>query len=313
MASRIALIVKGNIRRRNRFSRDLEILREELPDFDITVYESEIAGQAISLSAAASHQFDYVIAVGGDGTINEVLNGIQAARRERSDLVPPVLGILAYGTANDFIRSVGLSGSVRELCSLLRERETRAVDIGRLSCVDREGRQTERYFINAADVGLGAAVMQHFDTGDSRLGADIGYLKALFSTLWRFKALPLELETDGGFRWRGRALIVAVANGRYFGSGLCVAPQAKVDDGLLTMTLVGDASKLDLIRNLGRLRRGQKLHHREVQYLEVRRVRIEAEDKPLYVESDGESLGTTPVEIEVIPSAISLLAPSDPE
>lgn len=305
---KLTLILKANISRRRRFFRDLKVLESSLPSARIEVLESTYAGHSVELAEAACADSDYMVAVGGDGTLNEVLNGCMRYCARHHGSSPPVFGLLAYGRGNDFARAVGLEGTVKELCALLRQQSTRRIDVGRVACQSAPGQWTERYFHNIADVGIGASVVQSMDRAGKGLGGGLAYLWALLKTFVTFRHVEIEVETDTGFKWQGLSLLVVAANGNYFGSGLCVAPGARVDDGKLAVTLVGRASAVDFIFNFGRLKKGIPLDHPEAQYLAAKKISIGSEPGAAAVEADGETIGFSPAVIEVIPDLVAILS-----
>jgi diacylglycerol kinase family enzyme len=158
-------------------------------------------------------------------------------------------------------------------------------------------------------VGIGASVVQR--VGETRyfLGSNLTYLRAVLATFLSYRHMELHLVTDAGLEWRGKSLAMVAANGCYFGAGLCVAPGAKVDDGQLLLTVVGDAGIADFLANLARLKRGIPIDHSEVRYHSARSVTVETAGPAAPVEADGEFLGYTPTVIEVQPGAVRFLAP----
>ena len=306
---KIALILKGDISDRRHFSRELRELETEFPSPGITLLESEYAGHAVALAAGACGQFDYLIAVGGDGTAHEILNGCMQACKARAGLKLPVLGVLAHGSANDFVRSLGVEGTVQELVSLIHSRAERPIDAGRVMCDDAAGEPAEHYFLNVTDVGIGASVVERLRKRHSYLSSNLNYLKAIISTFLTYRHMELGVTSDEGLDWQGRALALVAANGCYFGSGLCVAPGASIDDGKLFLTLVGDASIVDFLMNLGRLKRGIPLDNPVAEYHQASSVHVTCPGRPAPVEADGEFLGYTPAVIEIMPGAVTFLAP----
>ncbi len=303
----ITLILRGGLRRRRQLEGELRRLRRSLPRAAIEVLESGHAGHARQLAADNAGHSDYIIAVGGDGTLNEVLNGCLDST---SPL--PCLGVLAHGTANDMLRSLDMRGTAEELAALLDSRSERCIDIGRVSCVDASGAPLQRYFANIADVGIGAEVVQHLVHRHRLLGSNLNYLLAILKTFSHYRKKPLRVSADGEFLWQGPALALVAANGCYFGSGLCVAPRAALDDGQLALTLVGDASVADFALNLPRLRRGALLEHPEASYHRAQSLELQSPEEPTPLEVDGEFLGFTPAAIEILPRRLRLLAPGGP-
>jgi YegS/Rv2252/BmrU family lipid kinase len=306
---KIALILKGDISDRRKFSRELIELEKAFPSPGVTLLESDHAGHAVELAARACGEFDYLIAVGGDGTLHEILNGCMQARQASAGLDLPVLGVLAHGSANDFVRSIGLEGSAEELTSLIRSRAGRRIDAGSVTCENSAGESLEHYFLNVADVGIGASVVERLRKRQTFLGSDLNYLKAIVATFLTYRQMELHVASDEGLDWQGRALALVAANGCYFGSGLCVAPGATLDDGKLFLTLIGDASIVDFMMNLGRLKRGIPLDHPAAQYHQAGSVRVISPGRPAPVEADGEFLGYTPAAIVSVPGAVTFLAP----
>ena len=304
---KITLILKGDIHRRGHFRDDLAHLKSALPGADVSLLESNMPGQAVALAASAAIGSDYLIAVGGDGTLNEVVNGcFQACERLPPESMP-ALGVLAYGTANDFTRSLGNNGTSDELISLLLADSRHRIDAGLMQYCEENGSTSQRYFLNAADIGIGAHVVKHMGHRTRFLGGNLQYLKSIFITLRSYRHCELEVRSDQGLNWRGNTLALVAANGRCIGSGLNVAPGAAIDDGQMLVTLVGNASARDFLQNFRHLKRGDRLQHPEVSYHHAQSLEVSHHGKPALVEADGELLGTTPVTITVLPAALDFL------
>ena len=302
---KVALVLKGDIRALGHFHKAYRELQEALPGFEFELHESLAPGHAIALAQHACTDSDYLVAVGGDGTVNEVLNGAMLAGG-----TPPPLGVLAYGTANDLARTMQIHGSVHELIALLAGDTRHPIDVGLLHCTDSENPSKQRYFLNAADIGIGAEVVRHLQDRRHLVGSNLHYLRSIISSLRAYEHRELRVTSDLGLDWTGRSLALVAGNGRYCGSGLCVAPGARLDDGELLVTLVGDASTWDFLRNLGHLKRGELLEHPAVSYHNAHSLSVEHQDQPARVEVDGELLGFTPLQIEVLPRAVEFLMPA---
>ena len=310
---KIAFVLKGNIRRRRLFERQLRRLKDAFPEAEVNVLESKHAGQSRELAASLCGQCDYLVAVGGDGTINEAVNGCFNAHLTNPALKLPHFAILAHGTANDMARSLGLTGRMRALCKLLEQGQTRYIDIGKLQCASTSGKFLERLFVNMADIGIGAEVTQQLGKRSCYLGSNLHYLNATLSTFLSYEHKELSVTFDGQSQWQGKTLALVVANGRYFGSGLCVAPGATLNDGQFFTTLIGNASTVDFVRNLRRLKKGIPLNHPEVRYDHAHKLEIDSEGVPAPIEVDGELIGVTPATFSILPLAVSFVAPPAPD
>jgi diacylglycerol kinase (ATP) len=306
---KIVFILKGDLRTRNGIDLALDVLRARLPRAQVDLQISRYPGHAVSLAAEARADCDYLIAAGGDGTLNEVVNGCLQGADDDPERELPCLGVMPLGSANDFARTLGVEKSAEALVGLIASNATRAIDVGRLRCHVKDGDPLVRYFVNVADVGIGAKVVERLAVSGKRLGPTLSYLGAIVATFIGYHRQQIAVESDNGLHWECPALIVVAGNGRYFGAGLCATPQASPDNGELALTLIGDASLLDFARYLGRLKRGELLDHPAVSYHRDRAVRITSSGGPAPVEADGEFLGYTPVDIELLPGRVRFLAP----
>lgn len=246
----------------------------------------------------------FLVAVGGDGTVHEVVNGMVGAG---ADGDPPgggaVLGVVAAGSGCDYIRTFGLPSSPAGAVARLTGGGTRRVDVARITYTDPEGRRAERCFANIAEVGLGASTA----AGAARLPRWLGpsrYLVAFWAVLPGHRAGAARIEVDGAVAHDGRAVNVVAANGRYFGGGMHISPRSEPSDGTLEL-LVFTGRKTDSFTMLPRVYLGRHVPHRRIVELRGARFRVESA-RPLEVEADGEVLGTTPVAVEVLPAALTL-------
>jgi diacylglycerol kinase (ATP) len=269
--------------------------------------ETREPGHAEQLAAAATDQgHDRVVAVGGDGTAQEVLNGLMAAGAG-PDGGPPAFGLVPGGTGNDLARSLGLPLTLMEALTVALGEHTRPLDLGRAS---HDG-QT-RYFSAAGGTGFDAQVA--FTMGGKRQPwqrGRAGYVLSALNELRRYKnrTLSLRLVTDAGARQvDGRFLFVVFANARFYGGGMLICPDASVRDGLLDLCLAGDIGRLGALRELPGIYRGAHVNHRLVEMTRVRELRIEGEAETR-VHLDGEPFGMLPVDISVAAAAVAVAAP----
>ena len=254
---------------------------------------------------------DRILAVGGDGTLGEVVSGFweEDGRRINPDAV---LTPVACGTAGDFARTVG------DHTGPLSERRVRTVDVGRVSYTTAEGETRTRHFLNVASFGMGGAVTRrvHQSRLPSWLGGQVTFFLTIAQVFLSYRCRRVALHIDGEDVGTYRVYAVAVANGRYFGGGLEVAPRAAPDDGLLDVVVIGNVSRLRFLQYMRHLYVGT---HRTLPQVHTFRGKcIRARPLPdgdgasgLHeaqgsLEADGEPLGGLPATFEVLPRALQV-------
>jgi len=264
---------------------------------------TEHRGHATELArAAAEAGAPLVVAFGGDGTINEVANGLLGTRTP--------LGIIPRGTGGDFRRTLDLPEDVTKAAARLKQARPRSIDAGSVKLRDHDGNPIERRFVNVSSVGFSAAVADRANRSSKRLGAKAAFLGATVRTLVGTDNADLVLRIDDGEPMRRKAMFVAMGNGCYFGGGMKVCPEADLQSGTLDVVLVGDLSRLDVILKTNRLYDGTHMQMKEVFHCTARKVHIESADpsQKVLVELDGETPGQLPATFEVLPGALMLQA-----
>src|SRR6266511_2094124 len=276
-------------------------LRETGADFDIVT--THAVGGAIELAwQGVERGYGRIVAVGGDGTINEVVNGIKGAEAGLGRRVR--LGVIPLGTGSDFVKALDgveandIHGGIRRAVG----ERTRAVDLGRV----RVGDNTPRFFINALGVGLDAQVAAESLKLTKLKGLAV-YLVAIIRALANYKAHPMTVEYDGT-RVHRRLLFASIANGRCQGGGFWLTPDALIEYGLLDLCLV-DKMRLDeIIRHIPKVMEGTHGRLKQVRMSRARNITVTS-SAPIPVATDGEVLSTNAhsVRIETLPGAIEIL------
>lgn len=252
----------------------------------------------------------HVIAVGGDGTINEAVNGLFA---DDLTIAPDVeFGFVAHGTGGDFRRTFDIASGIEPACTRLASGATRRIDLGRIRFVDDRGSATVRHFNNIASLGLSGATARAVNNAAWSRG--LFGEKALFHfhsvrELLRYRFARVGLRVDGAPVELGPIATIVIANGRYFGGGMLVAPDAMPDDGVFDLIVVRGRSKRELIAALNLVYTGRHVAHPAVTLLRGRLVEVVPLDQaeaPVLLEIDGESPGRLPASFEVLPSALTL-------
>ncbi|HEX8472824.1 MAG TPA: diacylglycerol kinase family protein [Pyrinomonadaceae bacterium] len=276
---------------------------------------TERAGDATLIAAReAEAGRRFIIACGGDGTISEVANGIlrSGARAE--------LGVLPSGTGGDFRRTLRISEGANEAARELREGQTRRMDVGRVTFINQEGEEESRYFLNVASLGMGGAVVERvkenplawLPANASRvLGGRVVFAAAALQTTLTFKQPTVEIQIDDRPAFRLRLTNLCVANAQYFGGGMKVAPNAKLNDGLLDIISIGDLSQLGILANSYRIYLGTHLGMQKVKHRRAKRLTAHSADpdETVRLEIDGELAGRLPATFQVVPDALLLRSP----
>ena len=243
-----------------------------------------------------------LVVVGGDGALNEVANGLAGIDD------PPALALIPSGTGGDFVRTFGIPDDVAAASRVALEGDTQTIDLGRISYRAWDGSEAASLFANVASAGMSGAIAQRANDTSKALGAKASYLWATLTVFRGWSAVQTELTVDGESR-SGRMFDVIVANGRFFGGGMKMCPDAVADDGLLDVVTIGDVTKRDLVMTMPKIYRGTHLPHPKAEAMRGRVVTVET-DEPVPVELDGEQPGTTPARFEVLPGAMRLRVPA---
>lgn len=247
--------------------------------------------------------YTHIISVGGDGTINEVVNGFFSD----GQLICPEaeLAVLSHGTGSDFLRTLQISKGLEGFLEILRRGRKRLVDIGEVQFQDVHGYPMQRYFLNVADVGLGGETVARVNSQSKWLGGKLSFMLGSIVSILRYRNKVMRCEIDGELHTEGRMNSIMVANGRYIGGGMMIAPNAELDDGLFDIVFLGDFSTLTLLRHLPKIYRGAHLRIPGVSVQRGQTVVISTQEKAL-LDIDGEQPGQAPLTFQIHPKAIRL-------
>lgn len=270
---------------------------------EVTVYETRTKHDAVTLaSKIVEKRMEVILAAGGDGTLNQVVNGMLAGNETNSKL--PVLGLIPLGSGNDFAKTMNLTSTANAVKEVLTRFHTKPTDIGKITFLSNP-ELPPRYFINIADVGMGPIVVERVLNSDRVFGSWMAYYTAIIHTFFTYRPEAVKVQTPL-WKWEGAVRSLAVANGKFFGNGLGIAPDAEVDDGKFSCFIAGKVSVLDFILQSERLRKGKRAIHDEIEYREANEITLTA-SKLLPVEADGELVGNLPVRIELLPKQLKFL------
>jgi diacylglycerol kinase (ATP) len=245
-----------------------------------------------------------IVALGGDGTISEVANGIlEAGAGARTEL-----GVIPRGTGGDFRRTLDLPHDVAEAGRRIRDGRPRPLDAGRVHFRGHTGRQEVHHFVNVASFGFSSTVATRANASSKRFGGRMAFFGATVRALVSYDNTDVWLTIGDQPRERRRVLMAAVGNGRFFGGGMKICPEARIDDGALDLVTVGDFSKGEVLVNIGRLYEGTHLELDAVQSARVTRIAVEPveADARIPIELDGETPGHLPAVFEIVPAALRI-------
>lgn len=282
---------------------------------DVDFAATERRGHAIDLARrAAGEGRETIVAVGGDGTLNEVVNGVMQARAAAAGAR---IGLIGLGTAGDFGHSLGIGRGLNDYLDAIASGHTRRVDLLRVAFRGHDGRPIERYVVNVLSVGPGGLVDRYVEKIPSLLGGRVSYGVA---SAWALAACPrarLRLRLSGVTGPVEREVstyLLGLCNGAVFGGGMRLAPDAVPDDGLLDVMSVACDSKWTVARHLPKVYGGRHLGVPGVEALRCRAVEVELLDEAaaarFALDVDGEPLGRLPLKAELVPGALTMLAPA---
>jgi YegS/Rv2252/BmrU family lipid kinase len=260
---------------------------------------TELARQALRDGALA------VVALGGDGTINEVVNGFFDGDKPINPTA--TFGVLPSGSGGDFVKTLGTPKDLRAAATLLKS-EPKPIDVGRLSFIASDGSRASRHFINISSFGMSGLVDRYVNRSSKPLGGTMTFVLATLRAGTHYKNANVRLTLDGRPPKEGKIYTVAVANGRYFGGGMKVAPEARLDDGLFDVVTLGDYGFSDLLLRGLDVYSGKHIHGPKVTVHRARRVEAEPLDgdgsAEVLIDVDGEQPGRLPATFELLPGAL---------
>lgn len=248
--------------------------------------------------------FDLLIGVGGDGTLNEISNGFFSAQSSQVINRDAALGIIPSGTGSDFIRFMKVPREFEKSAARIKNSQNRKIDIGKITYGGAVGKNKTQYFINVADFGLGAEVIRNISNIQSTRRGAFTYYRGLLSTMMKYSSKNVKLTLDDRQQLQGEYLIGAVANGRIFGGGMVIAPQAEPDDGFFDLVLIESMKKLEILSNSRLLYSGTIAKNPKVHIIKARNIKVESPDE-VHIEYDGEVGETLPAEFSIIEKALN--------
>ena len=284
-----------------------DVIRKHFGPFEVRFTSGPGDGKR-QARGAIDEGFEMVVAMGGDGTISEVADGfIEGETPVRKDAV---LGVLPAGTGGDFRRTLGLPKTLPEAASALRGKKTAAIDLGRLEFTGHDGKPEVRHFINIASFGIGGLVDKYVNQSSKALGGTLSFALATLKAGLDYKNANVRVVIDGAPPREGRIYNIAVANGRYFGGGMKVAPDAALDDGWFDVVTLGDFGFTDLVFRGLDIYSGKHLKNPKVTVHRARKIEATPIDgsAEVLLDVDGEAPGRLPATFVLLEGALKVRA-----
>jgi diacylglycerol kinase (ATP) len=281
-------------------------LRERLGD--LTVHFTGSSGHATRLARELiTSGFEFIIAVGGDGTISEVANGFLSGDEPISACAR--LGIVPVGTGADFQRTLGIPSDAFAAIEVLANGRVLPIDVGKVRFVDTDGREQQRYFVNLTSFGISGAIAVRAKNPLQAFGGRTAFLWATLATAATDRGRAIEIRLDDDADWQPRFITnVAIGNGQFHGGGMRPCPRACLDDGLLDVTIIQYLKPHEIVRDIRVLYSDNVYVHPKVEHLRARHIEARS-GVPTWIEVDGEPLGRLPIEVEVLPRRLQMIVP----
>lgn len=272
-------------------------------------------GEGIELAASAARKgTKLIIACGGDGTISEVANGILSSGKDAE------LGILPSGTGGDFRKTLGIPTRPAAAARILREGQTRSIDVGKVTFTSEDGEQESRYFLGVASFGMSAEVIARVKEGGPDwlpakaprwLTGRVSFGLAMVQTALKMEPTRVVVQLDDDPARHMTVANLCIANARYFGGGMKIAPNAKLTDGKFDVISIGDLGAARILANAPRLYLGAHLSMADVGHAAATKIVARAVDKDrrIEIEVDGEILGPLPATFQILPGALRVRCP----
>lgn len=278
------------------FAKDVIALVEASDELQGNYYYTDSPKHAIQIANEILSSADLIVAVGGDGTCNEVINGIGL-----KGLTKTKFAVIPTGSGNDFSSLLALKTPAEFIEKILND-SFDFIDIGIVALKSKKS-----LFVNVADIGFGAKVVELLNRQRSKgLGGKTSYAIAILRTFFLHKKAHIEIQGDD-FHFKGKFLMLAFCNGSTFGYGLVINPFAKINSGKLNLTIIGDVSIFTYLLNLNRLKKGIRINHPQVHYFETKHASVTINGEKQWIEGDGELLGSDVTAVYVKQKAIQLL------
>lgn len=280
-------------------------LQNTLGNFEFSFTTGPYTAPDITKNAIKSG-FDRIISVGGDGTLNEVVNGF--FENEKQINPNATLGVISMGTGADFIKTIGIPKPYEKAIKIINNGNIRTLDTGRIRFITHDQKETVRYFINIADAGIGGETVDRVNRTTKAFGGFVSFLWGTIITLVTYKNKHINIVLDNNKPNNLEINMLAVANCQFFGGGMHIAPRAVPDDGMFDIVTIGKAGFVDFLRNSSKIYKGTHINDPMVGYTHAKHVELTSDEKVL-LDVDGEQPGMLPAVFDILPKTIRIIVP----
>ena len=295
----------------SRWANNASDLRAHFGAFSVAFTKKQGDGIELAKRGIASGR-KFIIACGGDGTINEVANGILETGEDVE------LGIFPSGTGGDFRRTLGMPSTAREVAKALREGVTKTIDVGKVTFLNHTDEQVSRYFLNVSSFGLSASINERVKSTNlfkwlpgNTLSGKSNFAFSTLQEVLETEFITVRVKIDDNDEKTLNTINFCVANARFFGGGMKIAPDAKINDGFFDVINIGDIKTAKIILNVYKLYNGSHLSLKEVKSTLAKKIEVKPIDKNqiIFIETDGELPGKLPAVYEIVPNALKIRVP----
>ena len=295
----------------SRWANNASDLRAHFGAFSVAFTKKQGDGIELAKRGIASGR-KFIIACGGDGTINEVANGILETGEDVE------LGIFPSGTGGDFRRTLGMPSTAREVAKTLREGITKMIDVGKVTFLSHNDEQVSRYFLNVSSFGLSASINERVKSTNlfkwlpgNTLSGKSNFAFSTLQEVLETEFITVRVKIDDNDEKTLNTINFCVANARFFGGGMKIAPDAKINDGFFDVINIGDIKTAKIILNVYKLYNGSHLSLKEVKSTLAKKIEVKSVDKnqTIFIETDGELPGKLPAVYEIVPNALKIRVP----
>jgi YegS/Rv2252/BmrU family lipid kinase len=282
----------------------MNAISAKVPNAEVILTERPNHATSLARSALAAG-IETIVAVGGDGTVNEVINGFFDPNGEV--IGSPTLGLIPSGTGGDYRKTWNFNRDFEANLDTFRMGRTTTADLGRIDCIGLDGNPLVRYFANVASFGMGANVCRHVNRSGKRLGGRLTFFLASARSILEYTNQNISI-TAGNYTHSEPMRVGAVCIGQYFGAGMHIAPYAKVNDGLFDLVTLGNLGRLEML-GMTSLYSGKHLSHAKVRHeISAKVEAVASGDTPVYIEADGEVIGRLPATFTTVANAMKVIS-----